>query len=245
MTVRAVLLDLFGTLIAYGDMAAGTRVAWEGVYAVIVELGARSRRPVPEYAAFVPPWEANMRVLAARQDGVAAGPGGATPFVSKLLRFFRSLGLPEDPDAALRAAEACLAGWDAYLELPDDTLPALEALRGRYRLALVSNFDHPPYARRLLDRLGLSARLDCITISGELWIDKPDPRIFHAALAALGAPAAAAVHVGDELRSDIAGAQAAGVRPILIDRSGRHGDYAAGPRIISLAELAGVLEGLG
>ena len=237
MTVRAVLLDLFGTLIAYGDVETGTRVAWEGVYAVVAELGARAGRPVPSYDAFVPPWEANMRVLATRVDGV-------TPFVSKLLRFFRGLDLPEDPDAALRAAEACLAGWDAYLELPDDTLPALEALRGRYRLALVSNFDHPPYCRHLLNRLGLGQRLDHIAISGELWIDKPDPRIFHAALTELGAAPEDAVHVGDELRSDIAGAQAAGVRPILIDRRGRHADYAASPRIASLAELPGVLEGM-
>ena len=48
----AILLDLFGTVVAYGDVAQGTRVAWEGIYAVLQELGS----PLA-YDAFVPLWE--------------------------------------------------------------------------------------------------------------------------------------------------------------------------------------------
>jgi putative hydrolase of the HAD superfamily len=46
---------------------------------------------------------------------------------------------------------------------------------------------------------------------------KPDPRIFHAALAIAGATASEVVHVGDALANDVAGARAAGITPIHFD----------------------------
>lgn len=46
---------------------------------------------------------------------------------------------------------------------------------------------------------------------------KPDPRIFEIALARAGAPPSEAVHVGDTLGTDIAGASAAGITPIHFD----------------------------
>ena len=46
---------------------------------------------------------------------------------------------------------------------------------------------------------------------------KPDPRIFHAALARAGVAPDEAVHVGDTLANDVAGARAAGITPIHFD----------------------------
>jgi putative hydrolase of the HAD superfamily len=43
---------------------------------------------------------------------------------------------------------------------------------------------------------------------------KPDPRIFHVALARAGVDPTATVHVGDTLAGDVAGARAAGITPI-------------------------------
>lgn len=59
--------------------------------------------------------------------------------------------------------------------------------------------------------------------SAVVGVSKPDPRIFSLALDALGVPAAASgtvVHVGDSLRYDVAGAIAAGVRPVHLDPYG-------------------------
>ena len=103
-------------------------------------------------------------------------------------------------------------------------------------MALVSNFDHPPYVRSLLERLDLARHFDAVVISSELRIDKPDPRIFHHALKAVGCAPSEALVVGDSLEADIAGAQAAGCRAVLIDMRGRHPDY-PGERITSLREL--------
>jgi putative hydrolase of the HAD superfamily len=153
-----------------------------------------------------------------------------------MLRLFRSYELPADLAAAERAVWACLNGWDEHLYLPDDTIDTLVALRRRYGVALVSNFDHPPYVRQMLDRLGLTGLFDDIRISGELRIDKPDPRIFQAALDALDCPPPQAVFVGDNLHADIEGARGVGCLPILIDMKARYIEYTE-PRIERLGEL--------
>jgi putative hydrolase of the HAD superfamily len=57
--------------------------------------------------------------------------------------------------------------------------------------------------------------------SAVVGIAKPEPGIFHLALDALGLPADGTVlHVGDSLRYDVAGALAAGVRPVHLDPHG-------------------------
>ena len=59
--------------------------------------------------------------------------------------------------------------------------------------------------------------------SAVVGVSKPDPAIFALALDALGLPDVArstVVHVGDSLRYDVAGALAAGIRPIHLDPHG-------------------------
>ena len=47
--------------------------------------------------------------------------------------------------------------------------------------------------------------------------------------------------VGDDLSWDIAGSEAAGMRPVLMDRDRRHHDY-AGERVEDLVGLAAIVE---
>ena len=228
--IRAILLDLFGTTVAYGDVVQGTRLAWEGVYGVLCGLGANV--PYDEFAA---EWQAQLITPLAPGEDMAE-----TPFLSKILRFFGGYGLPQDLGAVTRAAENCLSGWDTHLYLPEDTLPTLVALRKNYALALVSNFDHPPYVRGLLAHYGLADFFNAIVISGEIGVDKPDPRIFHRALDAVRCSPEEALFVGDSLESDITGARSVGCRPVLIDMKDSHPQY-AGERIRSLEELLPLL----
>ncbi|MCG8588339.1 MAG: HAD family hydrolase [Proteobacteria bacterium] len=65
--------------------------------------------------------------------------------------------------------------------------------------------------RRKLARLETADAWDAIVISEEVGFEKPDPRIFEAALRQLGAPAAATWFVGDHPENDIAGAEACGL----------------------------------
>ena len=50
-----------------------------------------------------------------------------------------------------------------------------------------------------------------------------------------------AVHVGDQHRSDVLGARAVGIHPVLIDRGGWHANVNDCTKIATLDELAPVL----
>jgi putative hydrolase of the HAD superfamily len=120
-----------------------------------------------------------------------------------------------------------------------DVRPALEsARRGGLRLVVVSNWDVSLVG--LLRNLELEPLLDGIVTSAGAGARKPSPAIFESALRLAGVPASGAVHVGDSLDEDVAGARAAGIEPILIHRG--DGPAVTGVRTISsLSELAAAL----
>jgi putative hydrolase of the HAD superfamily len=93
----------------------------------------------------------------------------------------------------------------------------LGALARDHRLALVTN-GAPDVQREKLAGTTLARYFGAIVISCEVEVAKPDPRIFEIALDRIGASAADAVMVGDSLARDVAGARAAGIRVVWIDR---------------------------
>lgn len=125
----------------------------------------------------------------------------------------------------------------------DDAVPALQQLRGQgLTVGLISNIHQD--GNELADSLGLLAHLDFTVTSMEVGAQKPQPPIFHKALEKANAAASEAVHVGDQLTSDVDGAVGVGIRPVLLDRDGNHPGYEEHPRIVSLTELPQVLEGM-
>ena len=109
------------------------------------------------------------------------------------------------------------------------TLPgvaaALPALAGRYRLGIVSNSDGT--VQRVLAELGLcqvgpgsATPVEVIVDSAVVGVEKPDPRIFTAALDVLGLPPDEVGYVGDTRAFDMAGARAAGLLPLHLDPYG-------------------------
>jgi putative hydrolase of the HAD superfamily len=101
----------------------------------------------------------------------------------------------------------------------DDAAPALGELRAEgLRLVCVSNWDVS--LPDVLARCGLGGLLDLVVTSAAVGARKPDPRIFEVALERAGCRAQEAIHVGDTPDEDLAGARAAGIRALLIDREG-------------------------
>jgi putative hydrolase of the HAD superfamily len=118
----------------------------------------------------------------------------------------------------------------------DDARPALDRLAAAgVKLAVVANWDVS--LPDVLARLGLAEPFEVIVTAAAVGAAKPDARPFQAALERLGTDAARTVHVGDDPVTDIAGARAAGLSAVLLDRSGRAPDSIAG-----LAELDARLE---
>jgi putative hydrolase of the HAD superfamily len=121
-----------------------------------------------------------------------------------------SLPLADVEDALLAAVR-----FRAYPEVP----AALERLRaGGARLAVVSNWDVSLHD--VLERTELRGRVDAVVISAEVGVAKPDPAIFRTALERLGAKASDAIHVGDSVEHDVAGARAAGLEAVFVARNG-------------------------
>lgn len=93
----------------------------------------------------------------------------------------------------------------------DGVASALTALRARgWRVALVSNMD----ARLpgILRGLGLAELFDATLFPAKHGLVKPDPRIFAAALEALGSVPENSVYVGDREQDCLEGARRAGLR---------------------------------
>jgi putative hydrolase of the HAD superfamily len=113
------------------------------------------------------------------------------------------LGLPE---MAGPAAASFLG--DARVAL-DRSRGLLERLHARFRIGIVSNFYGNLEA--VCRETGLAPHLDAAVDSVRVGAEKPDPRIFEAALAGVGARASEAVFVGDSLPRDMAGARSLGI----------------------------------
>ena len=60
--------------------------------------------------------------------------------------------------------------------------------------------------------------------SVDVGAEKPDPAVFLAALSKANVEAYEAVHVGDQRRAEVGGAQRVGIHPVLLDRGGWHKD---------------------
>lgn len=128
----------------------------------------------------------------------------------------------ETLDAAVEArlVSAFLEPIFATAVLAPDALSTLAALRERgYLTAIVSNTPWGSAAapwRDELARHGLLSAVDAAVFCAEVGYRKPHRAPFDRALRLLGVRAADAVFVGDDARWDVAGAERAGIRPILL-----------------------------
>jgi len=100
-----------------------------------------------------------------------------------------------------------------------DAVPVLQSLADRFHLSVLTN-GAPAMQRAKLTATGLTPFFRQIFVGGEFTRGKPAPAIFRAALEAAGCQPGQAVHIGDSLTHDIAGAQGVGIYSIWINRRG-------------------------
>jgi len=120
-----------------------------------------------------------------------------------------------DRDAFFEAAYSHFAEagvWDLYPEV----IEVLTALRSRFELAVVSNFDGR--LRMIFEHLGVSKFFSHVFLSSELGADKPDPLIYRRALKLSGVAPNETLHVGDDPVRDWQGAEATGLSIFRLER---------------------------
>ncbi|MBI1848651.1 MAG: HAD family hydrolase [Candidatus Rokubacteria bacterium] len=96
-------------------------------------------------------------------------------------------------------------------EFPAHYGALLERLAGRYRLAVVSNFDYTPTALGILESAGVIGLFDTIVISDAFGWRKPAPSIFLEALGRLDVAPRESLFVGDRADIDVGGAHGVGM----------------------------------
>ncbi|MDZ7701455.1 MAG: HAD family hydrolase [Halobacteriales archaeon] len=147
-------------------------------------------------------------------------------------------GAGADPAVGRAVARAFAADRDqGNVELLEGARTALHALAADHRLGMVTN-GAPGMQAQKLDSLGIRDRFETIVHGGHDAPSKPSPEPFHRALEALEVSPDRAVHVGNSLESDVAGAQAAGLRAVwLRNGEGPPSDLEPDVTIDALGEL--------
>ena len=101
-----------------------------------------------------------------------------------------------------------------------DALPVVQALqRAGIRLALATN-GPSQLQRRKIEILGIAPWFEAVLVSAEVGHSKPEPGIYALALESLGAKPEDAWFVGDNLFTDIAGANNMGMVSVWVNRTG-------------------------
>jgi len=106
-------------------------------------------------------------------------------------------------------------------QLFEDTLPVLKEMKkSGYPLAIVSDAQKV-FCMQEGEILGITPFFSRTVMSTHLGFRKPDPRIFTIACTLLATPPAEVVYIGNDLETDVKGAQGVGMKAILLDREKR------------------------
>jgi len=232
---RAVFFDAGGTII-HATPSVGA------VYASVTEpLGARIE-PERFERVLYPIW-ADYRERAAREEVPLPTTDAGDLAMWRIMAEKLAAGIPElravDFErwfVAVYEAFSSGANWRFYPEV-EETIAQLRA-RG-VGVGIVSNWSSR--LRHILEDLAFHDRVDFAVISAVVGHRKPDPRIFAPALEAARATPGESLHVGDTYGEDVVGAEAAGIRGLLVDR---HGISTHGRPEITIPSLLGVLDHL-
>jgi putative hydrolase of the HAD superfamily len=247
--LRAVLFDLFDTLVDLRvEGLPRIEVQGRSFPASVARLHEIAAARAPEPLGF----EAFARALIETDRGFEESHFRVHRELPTLERFSavaRRLGL-EDPELPGLLTHQHMALFRDHAHAPEHHGELLAGLGRELRLGLCSNFSHAETARFILGATGLAPHLASVAISESVGLRKPHRGIFEAALGGLGVAPEDALHVGDSLRADVAGAAALGIGTVWITRCVRDPEQAlrehAGPppdwRIRDLAELPRVLD---
>ena len=196
MTYRAVLFDLYGTLV-FDKFSSKAFPPFQAGQASLLGL---------QEEEFIPLWNDSF------QDRVK---GKFQHYQENFIWIARSLGKQLDPAAVEEAAENMVEFTRQSLRIREGALDVLNQLRAiGVKTGLLS--DCGPACPVLWKETPMSPLFDCATFSCLEKTKKPDPRFYQTALDRLGIPASECLYVGDGHGQELTGAKRMGMRPVQI-----------------------------
>jgi FMN phosphatase YigB (HAD superfamily) len=247
VTYRAVLFDLFDTLVRFDRKRLPLiQVNGRALHSTAGHLHEifRTRAPEVDLAAFVDAllwsWEEAERLRAVDHREVCAPERFGLLFGR--LRIHPGSVAPALLTTLLDTHRRELA---KAADFPAHHGPLLRRLARDYRLAVVSNFDYAPTARGILEDAGVAELFGAIVVSDEVGWRKPKAEIFEEACRRLCIAPPEALFVGDRADIDVAGAHAVGMDAAWINRDAEPLPAGFSPpryEIRDLGELGGILK---
>ena len=229
MKYRAVIFDLFGTLVDVPS-TSGLRRELAGMAAVL-------HLPVDDFTRL---WFETSRQ---RSTGIFPDIAANVTYI------VQSLGTEPDSAAINKAVELRYAYTRRLLTPRTDAVEVLSGLRRRGScIGLISgcSIDVP----HIWPDTALNAAIEVAVFSCAVGMNKPDPRIYALATQQLGVPPQDCLYVGDGANHELEGALKAGMHPVMIrvsyeaddDANRPDADEWTGKVITSLSEVPGLVE---
>ena len=210
MTIKGVFFDFFGTLVVPRDI----NLKWSGwypsVYPLYKEAGIDIRRDV--FDKICETFWSNIY-----EDQCSVIP----PFEKRLASQFEYYGMKITSAQVKNLAFRISQAWFDEHYLDNEVVDLLRYFKKKMKMALITNFDHPPFMRIMLEHYKIHKFFDSVIISGEVGVKKPMPEIFNPALTETGLSYSDVVYIGDSIM-DFQAAIRAGIIPIIIRRDGQH-----------------------
>ncbi len=192
MTVKAVIFDLWGTIVE------------NGTYSPLKQSFNIMRVRMP-FGRFVQQFEDAL--MRKQFEDQAAG----------FKEVFESFGLDPKPFII----DKLIGVWNKnklLATLYPETVDVLESLKKKgVKLALLSNTPSGS-GDFVLDKFELRKYFDVVALSCETGMLKQDPKSFDAILDQLGVSKEETLMVGDSIETDIKGAENVGIKAVLVDR---------------------------
>jgi len=191
MIIKGIFFDLNGTLLSYGNLDHANQDHEDSIYGYFKERSKSISREkfdlyVKGYFDIQAPAEFNQNL---------------SIFEYKLqqLAFQMNLSLSEEElhELAMKSIQA----WEVHHPLDNDSHRILSQLQSSYNIALITDFDHPPYIHHILDKYNLNQYFKIVVISGDVGVKKPHPAMFQQALEDAQLSASQVVYVGEFCRT--------------------------------------------
>ena len=124
--------------------------------------------------------------------------------------------------------------------LIDGTIDLLKRLEVHFSMHIITNgFEEVQWVK--LEKSGLLPYFDKVITSEKVGVKKPDVKIFHYAMSEANASLNESIMIGDDLKTDIAGAIDVGMRCIYYNPNNHHHNLTIWKQVSSLSEIKNIL----
>ena len=224
---RAVAFDLFDTLVDF-DITLFPVVEIDGkeekttskaAYDALYDGGFL----VPNYQAFHQLWlKSSKEVWAERDNDPEYKEIRSIDRFRRLMALLVAIPAQDRERAAKTALNAHMYGIENSVVFDRGRLDMLGRIKDAgLPVALLSNFDHAPTARRIIDKMGVTPYLDSVLISEDEGFRKPAASLFLKVAEELGAAPGEVLFVGDTFDADVTGPQSVGMPCAWLNRKGK------------------------